>query len=163
MTEFTCIKCGRCCTGMGRYVSVERRLPGHRVVGRHALGKEVFYATVQREYRDRFAARDTVAEEEGWCPFLAHSGEDKRIVCIIHPDRPRFCRSFRCCVLRIMDREGEYVGSVKGRRDLVTSDPDLHAVWERVIVPKNGQNELEWREMARKELDREGYDVIVYD
>ncbi|KQC03607.1 MAG: hypothetical protein APR53_00850 [Methanoculleus sp. SDB] len=118
---------------------------------------------MQREYRDLFAERDTTGEEEGWCPFLARSGDDKTLVCIIYPDSTRFCRSFRCCVLRITDRKGAYVGSVKGRRDLVTSDRDLHGVWERVIAPKPGHSEKEWHEIVRKELDREGYNVIVYD
>ncbi|NYT05479.1 MAG: YkgJ family cysteine cluster protein [Methanomicrobiales archaeon] len=163
MAEFECTQCGRCCMGMGRYVTVEQRLPGSRVYGRHALGKETFFATIKREFREKFDEDTDDGDRSGWCPFLARSAGTASFVCIIHHERPRFCRRYRCCVMRITGPDGRAAGTVKGRRDLVASDPGLRDLWERTITPLFIAEEREWLSEVKSRLIAAGYGVTVYD
>jgi Fe-S-cluster containining protein len=158
---FECTLCGRCCMGMGRYVTVERKMSATQYLCRHQLGKEVFYATIERPYRDRFEAGE--GREEAWCPFLMQQPDGTGHVCIVHATRPRFCREYRCYSVKIDDPAGEEAGRVKGRRTLATGDARLEAIWNERVVPLTTADDRRWREEVKILLEKEGYRVTIVD
>lgn len=91
----------------------------------------------------------------GACPFMRRRGKDA--VCTVYRTRPAYCRDFRCYRFRVLGRDGGEVGRVKGRRALDTADENLRTLWDRRIAPLNITDDLQWEEMAREILAKEGY------
>jgi hypothetical protein len=148
--------------GMGRYVTIQRKLDATRYVCTHDLSKEMFHATIERRYRKDFG-RVGQERDPGWCPFLMSGDEEGRFACSVHATRPRFCREFRCYSMKILDGTGTEIGRVKGRRTLATGDPELQTVWMESIASLSGDDDRRWRREVRNILERAGYGVMSDD
>ncbi|ADN36578.1 conserved hypothetical protein [Methanolacinia petrolearia DSM 11571] len=162
MNEFVCTLCGRCCMGMGRYVKVTGVMGPGRYAVRHDLSNELFYATVDRNFRGRIDPlnRDTPAE---WCPFLMDKDENGNYYCSIHDSIPSFCKKYKCCTCRISGSNGNPAGMVKGRSTIVTDDKELEQLWNSAV---NSVLDLELNEQKKKIVEimkDSGYDVRYFE
>jgi len=149
--------------GMARYVKVISSTGNGQIAGKHELGKETFYAMVEKPYRNLFDPdnddRDT---PEGWCPFL-NKIDDEKYVCIIYNTRPQFCRNYKCCRMRIFDHKGSEIGMVKGKTTLSTDDSSLNELWGEKIAPIQFTDDKGWMSEVIHILEEKGYSVEVYD
>lgn len=159
--RFECTICGRCCFGMGKYVRVVGQMGPNRVAVRHELSNETCYATIEKQFRDDFNLAQAMRVSEGWCPFLRET-EDGEYPCIIHETRPRFCRNFTCCRMRVYSSDGVPVARVKGKSSMLTDDDDFAEWWKKSIasLPCEGR---EWEEETSRILASEGFRAVWYD
>ncbi len=141
---------------LGRHFKIERHISDRSSYCRLLVTGELFLANIQPAHRELFA--DKAGTEPGWCPFLRREREDA-FVCCCYPDRPAFCRSFRCATARIFDRNGIPAGTIKGRRSLETTDPILRELWERSIAGISAKSDIEWLEKAGLLIGRSGYSL----
>jgi Fe-S-cluster containining protein len=146
--------------GMGRYVKVTGRM-GSQLAVRHELGKETFYATIDRAYRDSFNIDDDIPG--GWCPFLRRTSNSEVYACIIHQNRPVFCKKFICCRMRIYNREGRVAGRLRGSTTLLSDDDRLEALWEHKIRSLSTAKAAGWQKTVEEILMDEGYSVEIYE
>jgi len=133
---------------LGRHIRIERSISSAHHYCRVAVTGELVPVSVLSKFRDLFSSGE---RDPSWCPFL-RKDDAGLFTCTIHETRPRLCREFRCRTMLIYDRDGREAGCVKGRRSLVTDDPELESVWQK--VPAGGDD------AAIKETLREhGYRV----
>lgn len=162
MTEFTCTRCGKCCISLGRHMRITRSSSQFS----HTLSVKVTGETrpvqVNPELRDLFLLKGAPAYEEGWCPFLRRTAEGM-FVCTVYFSRPAICRSFRCCTMRILDREGRERGRVKGRHSLSTDDALLEKVWTVEIAPHSTIPDDEFFPLCQSILATRGYVCEIFD
>ncbi|MDT8358433.1 MAG: YkgJ family cysteine cluster protein [Methanomicrobiaceae archaeon] len=153
MGEFVCTRCGKCCMSMKPYVKILGRLGPFRFLCRHELGQETREVVIERDCRDRFS--DEENGEGNWCPFLLEDEGDEGYSCAIYGTRPRFCREFACARMRVYGKDGSLVGTLKGKKSLVTADPALQALWEGSLGTDLDE--------AASRLRGAGYRVEMYD
>ncbi|KUG05735.1 hypothetical protein ASZ90_016833 [hydrocarbon metagenome] len=127
MATFVCTRCGKCCMSLGRHIRIERSISPVQHYVRDAISGEVTLVSIHPDNRALFSE----GALEGGCPFLRKGG-DAPFTCTIYGMRPRICREFRCRTMVITGPDGEEAGYVKGRRTLVTSDPVLEALWQKI-------------------------------
>jgi Fe-S-cluster containining protein len=163
MVRFVCTMCGRCCMGMGRYVKIERIMGQSQLLCRHDLSGEMRYVTIEKPYREHFDPEKERIGAKEWCPFLFPAKTEGKYVCIIHQTRPQFCRDFKCCAMRIFDKNGIERGEVKGKKTLSTDDGELDTFWKSDIVPIPYHNDAQWRREAIAALEKAGYRVELYE
>jgi len=134
-----------------------------QIVGRHELGKETFYATIEKPYRKSFDPYgDDSDVPERWCPFLKKINDEK-YVCIIYNTRPEFCRNFKCCRMRIFDQKGSEIGMIKGKATLSTDNTSLNELWAKKIEPIQFIDDKRWVSEVIHILEENGYIVEEYD
>jgi Fe-S-cluster containining protein len=159
---FECTLCGRCCMGMGNYVTIERKVNDAQYICRHGLAREIFHATVERPYRLEFM-ENAAGRDPKWCPFLMKTGDGETYACCIHATRPRFCREYKCYTVRILNAAGTEVGRVRGRRTLASEDPALLGLWEGTVAPLSAADDAGWRRELKRILGEAEYRVVFYD
>lgn len=162
MPEFQCSRCGKCCVNFGRYVTIERTLGPGDFFCRFQITGELFRARLEPEFRAPFEDKGEAAAHPEWCTFLRKNPAGKGFVCTIHSTRPPFCRTFRCCTLKIFTRDGSEVGTVGGNRALLSADGDLTRCWGERIAPIAEKDQGRWKERVRDILSKEGYRVEIY-
>lgn len=156
MGPFICNRCGKCCISLGRHIRLERSLSSTSHSCRVKVTGELLPVQVHPEYRNLFHLRTPPSFDPSWCPFLRRS-EEGSFVCTIYSSRPGICRTFRCCTMRILDREGKEAGKVKGRRDLQTDDPRLLEIWTREILNPGDLPDPVFKKKAGSVLADHGY------
>jgi uncharacterized protein len=139
MTKFACDGCGKCCTGYGAFIRIERQLNDRDYYCRYSLGGDLFPAHTDSEYADEIADRyveRTGIERDGKkpCPFLCRNKSGQGFVCGIYTTRPPVCREFRCYRMLIYSRDGQLIGRVIGAGQISTSDESLAQVWNEQIA-----------------------------
>jgi Fe-S-cluster containining protein len=159
---FECTLCGRCCMGMGRYVTIEREVNDTRYICHHGLTKEMFHATVERRYREEFL-KNAAGRDPKWCPFLMGAGNEETYTCCIYATRPRFCREYKCYTVRILNAAGTEVGRVRGRRTLASEDSALLRLWEGTVAPLSAADDARWRRDLKRILEEADYRVLFYE
>jgi len=147
---------------MGKHVSIERQISGIQYVCRHNLADVVFYATIDRKFRDSFPENCATRENPEACPFLL-TFDDGTQPCAIYQTRPDFCRKFICCTMRIFDQSGKEIGEVKGKASLSTDDPRLKEVWESVTSGISTPDDAAWRKAVAEALEKEDYVAEIYE
>jgi len=147
---------------MGRYISIERQMSGVRYVCRHGIGNEIFFATIEKKFRDRFAETCATRENPEACPFLLKDDDGSQL-CAIYQTRPDFCQRFICCTMRIFDQSGREIGKIKGKVSISTNDPRLKEVWECVTPETAADDDAAWRRAAAEALEKEGYLAEIYE
>jgi uncharacterized protein len=113
---------------LGRHIRIERSISPIQHYCRITITGELLPVAVHPQYRGLFSSG---VRDPSWCPFL-RKDEDDRFTCTIFQTRPRLCREFRCRTIQIYTLDGREAGYVKGRRSLVTNDPDLESVWREI-------------------------------
>ncbi len=161
MVRFVCSQCGKCCNSLGSAITIERAFDDRRFYCKVQVTGEHFVATVPGEYAALFG--DPEKGEPGVCPFLRKALKGGPFLCTIYPTRPALCREFRCSQAEILDAEGQQIGKLGGRRSLLSRDPALTAIWEKVVLPLRENDDLRWRARMKTLLEREGYQVILYE
>jgi len=144
---FRCRDCGRCCTSIGRTISIERRVTGRHYDCREGVHGERFRAVVEEDWRE------SVPGNEG-LPLLVWRSPGVS-ACACYSSRPRVCREFRCARLRIYDGDGRERGRLVGRGSLLTDDERLAACWSTLAPVQI--DDPDWRRVASRSLEREGY------
>jgi Fe-S-cluster containining protein len=162
MGRFACSRCGKCCQNFGPYLRVERELDEGQYYCHCSLTGEYFFARVIGGIKRDFMQKESVSENPYPCPFLCR--EDRgSYVCAIYPSRPAFCRDYRCSSMDIFEINGERRGRVGGRKSLISSDPELLALWQQEIGPLSELSDSSWRETVKVILERGGYRVVLYE
>lgn len=118
---------------LGRHIRIERSISSAHHYCRVAVTGELLPVAVQPQHREIFSSGE---RDPSWCPFL-RKDDAGLFTCTIHETRPRLCREFRCRTMLIYDRAGREAGYVKGRRSLVTNDPELESAWQKVPAGKD--------------------------
>jgi Fe-S-cluster containining protein len=130
---------------LGRHIRIERSISSAQHYCRIAITGELLPVTVSPQHRDLFFSGE---RDSSWCPFLRKGGD--LYTCTIHETLPRLCREFRCRTMQIYDLDGQVAGYVKGRRSLISEDPNLASLWSE-IPADSGDDEM------KEILKRQGY------
>lgn len=162
MTEFTCTRCGKCCISLGRHMRIIRSPSQFSHILHVKVSGETRPVQVNPELRELFLLKGAPSYAEGWCPFLRKTAEGI-FVCTVYSSRPVICRSFRCCTMRILDREGQEAGKVKGRRTISTNDPRLEEVWNNEIVQYSTLPDREFSARCQSIIAIHGYVCEIFD
>jgi Fe-S-cluster containining protein len=131
---------------LGRHIRIERSISSAHHYCRVAVTGELVPVSVLSKFRDLFSSGE---RDPSWCPFL-RKDDAGLFTCTIHETRPRLCREFRCRTMLIYDRDGREAGYVKGRKSLVTDDPELESAWQK--VPAGGDDAA-----IKETLGKNGY------
>lgn len=147
---------------MGRYVKITGYPGPGRYAARHELSNEVFYATVDKKFRNKFDPLDRDTPPK-WCPFLMDKDEDERYMCSIFESAPSFCRDYKCCTCRIFSSDGSPVASVKGRSTIVTGDAELENLWDSAVNSVLNLNLNQQKQKIAEIIEGYGYNVRYFD
>jgi len=166
MATFECDSCGKCCTGIGPYIAIERKLGNRDFYCRNKITGEIFLAHIQPEYADDFEEgiednnQETAKPGKG-CAFKVKNREGAS-ACAIYPTRPTVCREFRCYRMQIYASAGQLRGTVIGRNEIKTVDPVLETIWEDrvMLLPCSNQSQFTdptWTKKVLEILAESGY------
>ncbi len=163
MTQFECTRCGKCCMNAGEFIAIEDRLSGRNFACITRITGERFIARIEEDYFGLFNDPVRAPRSARWCPFLRQNPGTDEYLCTIHTSRPHVCRAFVCCSMRIYAPDGSPIGTVKGRRSLVTEDEELRRRWGEAIAPIVTDDDAAWQERAQAVLAECGYRVERYE
>jgi hypothetical protein len=147
----------------GELIRVERELSDIEFYCRFLITNEVFQARVMPEWRQLFADTAEVDAHPAWCRFLRRSPDGSGYVCTVHDSNASICREFRCCLMRIHDRNGRQIGKIGGNRSLISEDEGLNRFFREHVVGIEGSSLKDWLGKAGKALYSTGYRVVIYD
>jgi Fe-S-cluster containining protein len=167
MTKFACDGCGKCCTGYGAFIRIERQLNDRDYYCRYSLSGDLFPVHTDAEYADEIADKyvensGTAQEGKKPCPFLCRNKKSEGFVCGIYATRPPVCCDFRCYRMLIYNREGQRVGRVIGAGRISTSDAQLAQVWNEKIATLShehppGASDPAWEKKVIEILAEHGF------
>jgi Fe-S-cluster containining protein len=129
---FECRMCGTCCMYLGDYIALERQLGPFTFACESVSTGTPFTAVVDRDKRDLFLDESWISRHPHACRFLRPRGG--QVICTIHETSPAQCRFYRCIVMRVFDRRGNLIGTVRGTLALHSDDPALREVWETALA-----------------------------
>ena len=153
---FTCRQCGTCCLYMGDYIVIEHQIGSFEFACESVSTGTPFIARIDDDKHQIFLDHAFSDQHPTACRFLRPDGGLKR--CVIHESSPCQCKNYRCVVMRILDPQGNHIGTVTGTLSLHSNDPALRSVWEaaeRRISNLSEDAEL-W---LQKYLESQGYRV----
>ncbi len=153
---FNCRQCGSCCMHLGDYIVIERQTGEFVFDCQCASTGTAFTAEVDEDKRRIFTDFSFSDTHPQACPFLRPDGDLLR--CTIHRDSPAQCKFYRCVVMHVSDESGHLLGTVRGTLDLHSSDPDLWALWYKIVRerPKSDEEAEPWIAAV---LEKKGYRV----
>ncbi len=153
---FTCRQCGICCMYLGDYITIDRQIGPFEFECESVSTGTQFTARIDEDKKDIFSDHSFADEHPRACRFLRPDGSLLR--CTIHNDSPAQCKFYRCVVMRIMDREGTFLGTVTGTLHLHADDSRLRAIWEEAekSIPESSPGSEERREQYLRD---QGYSV----
>lgn len=141
---------------MGDYIAIEQPVGPFEFACESVSTGTPFIAVIDKDKREMFQDRTFLDHHPSACPFLRPDGD--RIRCTIHETGPCQCRSYRCEVMKIFNREGARIGTVNGNLSLHSDDPHLRVVWEEADRKINdGSEGAEMR--LQQYLTAKGYRV----
>ena len=143
----------------GKHIRIERKLGERDYYCRDLITSNLVVAHVESPYLPVFREKGGYREEIDQCHFLVRTPEG--YACVVYNTRPLSCREFKCCHMRIY-RGKKLVGTVKGRRGLTTTDPDLEKLWNDRIRLLEIDDEGQWDIRVKKNLEESGYIVELY-
>jgi len=166
MATFECNSCGKCCVGLGPYITIERNIGDRDFYCRNKITGELFLAHIQPEYALEFEedieGKEGSAGSESGCVFMMKSHAGVGSVCAIYPTRPAVCREFRCYRMFVYSAAGELRGTVFGKNGIRTQDESLAKIWKDRIVslPCSNQGpstDPAWSKKVLGILEESGY------
>lgn len=153
---FICRQCGSCCMYMGDYIAIERQTGPFTFECESVSTGTPFNAEVDRDKRRIFSDFSFPKQHPTACRFLRPDGDLVR--CTIHRDSPPQCKFYRCVVMRVQDRHGMVLGTVRGTLDIHSDDPGLRAVWV-AMERKRPKSDVEAEPWIATFLREKGYRV----
>ena len=162
MGNHSCSRCGRCCIGLGKHMSIAASLSSRSHYLKVGVTGEVIPVNIPPESRDLFSQKDPEHYDPTWCPFLRRAGAGN-FCCTIYPDRPGLCRQYACFSMIITDPAGKQVGRVVGRKTLESDDPGLMQVWNGQVKGLPDSDLAVWRLKAGKILMNAGFGVVTWE
>jgi Fe-S-cluster containining protein len=152
---FECRMCGSCCMYLGDYIAVGEEIGPFTFSCESVSTGTPFTAVVDEDKRDLFLDGGWISRHPHACRFLRPRGD--RVLCTIHATSPAQCRYYRCIVMRVFDRTGALIGTVRGTLALHSDDPALRVTWESALAGMEGGPDIE--ERLRRVLEARGYRV----
>jgi Fe-S-cluster containining protein len=153
---FRCRMCGSCCMFLGDYLAVGEEIGPFTFACESVSTGTPFTAVVDGDKRELFLDRSWISQHPSACWFLRPRGG--HILCTIHETSPAQCRFYRCVVMRVFDRGGSLLGTVRGTLALHSDDPALREIWESALAKiEEGSGDIE--ERLRQVLEAHGYRV----
>jgi Fe-S-cluster containining protein len=140
---------------LGDYIAVGEEIGPFTFACESVSTGTPFTAVVDEDKRDLFLDRGWISRHPHACRFLRPQGD--RVLCTIHATSPAQCRYYRCIVMRVFDRAGALVGTVRGTLALHSDDPALRATWESALAGMEDGPDIE--ERLRRVLEARGYRV----
>lgn len=142
---------------LGDYIVIERQTGEYTFDCESVSTGTPFTAEVDEDKRRIFADHSFPDAHPSACRFLRPDGDQLR--CTIHRDSPAQCKFYRCVVMRVSDPSGRLLGMVRGTLDLHSDDPDLLALWDRIVRdrPKSDDEAEPW---IAAFLVKKGYRVL---
>jgi len=153
---FTCRQCGSCCMYLGDDIVIERQTGPFLFECESVSTGTPFTAEVDEDKRTLFADRSFPEEHPSACRFLRPDGDLLR--CTIHRDSPSQCKFYRCVVMRVSDRSGRLIETVRGTLDLHADEPGLRVIWDE-IVRKRPKDDADAEPWIATFLREKGYQV----
>lgn len=147
----------------GEFIAIESRLSGRNFACITKITGERFVARIEEEHLGLFNDPGYAPRSARRCPFLRQNPGTDEYICTIHASRPPVCRVFVCCSMRIYAPDGSPVGTVKGRRSLVTDDEALRTCWDEAVKPLTTDDDVAWQAMVQTALAEHGYRVERYE
>jgi hypothetical protein len=144
----------------GKHIRIERKLGERDYYCRDLITNNLEMTHVESPYLPVFTEKGGYREENDQCHFLVRTPEG--YACVVYNTRPLSCREFRCCHMRIYRDRKNLVGTVKGRRGLSTTDPDLEKFWNDRIRLLDVTEDGQWDMKVKKFLEDAGYTVELY-
>lgn len=115
---------------MGDFIVIEKQLGPFTFEAESVSTGTPFTAEIDEDKRHLFLDHTFPDQHPTACRFLRPDGELCR--CTIHRDSPAQCKFYRCIVMRVLNRQGMLLGTVRGTLGLHTDDPTLRAVGEEI-------------------------------
>jgi hypothetical protein len=116
---------------MGDYIVIEQQLGPYTFAAESVSTGTPFIAEIDEDKRHLFADHTFPDQHPTACRFLRPDWDLFR--CTIHRDSPTQCKFYRCVVMRVLDPQGELLGTVRGTLGLHTDDPELRAIGEEIV------------------------------
>jgi hypothetical protein len=116
---------------LGDYIAIERQIRPFAFDCESVSTGTRFTAEIDEDKRAIFSDFSFPDRNPAACRFLRPDGDLLR--CTIHRDSPGPCKFYRCIAMRVSDRHGLLLGTVRGTLDLHSDDPGLRTLWEEVI------------------------------
>jgi hypothetical protein len=113
---------------MGDYIAIERQSGPFEFECCSVSTETPFIARVDEDKREIFSDYSFPDQHPSACRFLRPDGDLHR--CTIHRDSPPQCKFYRCIVMKVSDKAGNFLGTVTGTLALHSNDPGLRMVWE---------------------------------
>jgi hypothetical protein len=144
----------------GRHIRIERKLGERDYYCRDLISGNLVMTHVESPYLPLFREKGGYLEGNDQCHFLLRTTEG--YACVVYNSRPVSCREFKCCRMRIYRGGKNLAGTIKGRRSLSTTDPDLEKLWnDRIRLLKIEEDE-QWDIKVKTVLEDAGYTVELY-
>jgi hypothetical protein len=154
---FRCYKCGKCCTTLGRSITIEQNT-STEILGKSAITGEKIRIPRTANLDDAFADRSVFNQYPDACPFLRQESETIWI-CLAYTVMPSHCKTLECYTMLILHPDGSVAGKVRTKRTLATEDPVLKELYDTVLVDISAKEDIVWQKEARKVLISKGYKV----
>jgi len=154
---FRCYKCGKCCTTLGRSITIEQITPTE-MIGKSAITGEKIRISHTADLDDASASQTVLNQYPDACPFLRQESETTWI-CLAYAVMPSHCKALECYAMLILHPDGSVAGKIRAKRTLSTEDPSLKELYDTVLVHISAKEDVVWHREARKVLISEGYKV----
>jgi len=154
---FRCYKCGKCCTTLGRSITIEELTPTE-IRGKSVITGEKIHIPRTTDLDDVFADRAVFNQYPDACPFLRQESEITWI-CLAYTAMPSHCKTLECYVMLILHPDGSVAGKIRAKRTLSTEDPSLKELYDTTLADIPAKEDVVWHKEARKVLISKGYKV----
>jgi Fe-S-cluster containining protein len=154
---FRCYKCGKCCTTLGRSITIEQ-ITDTGVIGKSAITGEKIHLPQTPSLKEKLAENSVFETYPDACPFLRQETETIWF-CLAHAVMPSHCKALECYVMLILHSDGSVVGKIRAKRTLSTEDATLKELYDTVLVFIPAKEDVVWQKEAKKILISKGYKV----
>ena len=154
---FRCYKCGKCCTTLGRSITIEQ-ITDTKVIGKSAITGEKIHLQHTKELKKMLADTSLFVTYPDACPFLRQETETIWH-CLAYAVMPSHCKALECYVMLILHSDGSVAGKVRAKRTLSTEDTTLKELYDTVLMHISAKEDVIWQKEAKKVLVSKGYKV----
>ena len=154
---FRCYKCGKCCTTLGRSITLEQST-GTSIIGKSAITGEVIRIPYTAELNEKLSDHSIFNTYPDACPFLRQETE-KIWFCLAYAVMPSHCKALECYVMLILHPDGSVAGKIRAKRTISTEDSILKELYDTHLVHISAKEDIIWQKEAKKVLLSKGYKV----